>query len=94
MLRLDIALLTILLYGDDRAQSESDELLVRLRDAVSMHPLSVNSLRLTLSCPLPLNSCNRIPDTSADNEARLADSDSGDELGALLGMVGKYHPRA
>ncbi len=33
VLHLDISLLTVLLYGDDQAQSKSDELLVRLRDA-------------------------------------------------------------
>ncbi len=33
-------------------------------------------------------------DSSAANMECLADSDSEDELGALLGMVGKYHSRA
>ncbi len=98
ILRLDAALLTKLLYGDDTAQADCDELLRRFRKtAIGEY------LLLTDSCLAPFSrfpqatsvmACCCVSDSSANNMARLTDSDSKDELGALLGMVRKYHSQA
>ncbi len=78
-----------LLYRDDTAQAEMDELLISLRDVTTG---LYNSSRLWTTSLTELDPFLTVV-LIFRSQRRCATSDSEDELGALMGLVGKYHSR-